>query len=541
MAKSRIGPFALEAPLSKQKSSGQVFRGIHLEQRKLAALRVFAVPLGMTPESRQAFAGQLEQLKQLRHPGIVRCYGGGFDSRKAYLAYELIDGESFSSLLGRRDRLPWETAFEYSQQLAEALQYAHQMGWIHGKLRPGKILVSSEGIVKISDWRREAITSMIGGGPPRLEQLRYMAPEILDNSPPDEKSDLYALGAVMYTVLTGKPPFDASDPQQLTEQIRSCPVPSVSADILDCPVWLNAIVGQLLAKDPRQRPFSATALQLAFKEAQRRQSEGVGVLQHAAAGFSPLRMNVDRDEAEKVLGLKPKKKRKQREDSPLFERPWVLFTTLLAAVGAVIWFLLPLSESTLRQRSEKLLASEKWSDWNEARDAYLTGIVQRFPDGAHFEWAQEKIQWVDARDAERKLDRDERRGRQDNWTQAQIQYAEARKYERFGDLATAMDKFRAIVSLFGSNEDDQAIVFLASEGIERIKAKGLGENELHQFLASRMREANRAYERAKITEAKLKWESIVELYSGNQEVAPLVEEAQSRLDELSDRKSANRD
>ncbi len=126
MAKSRIGPFALEAPMTAPKSSGQMFRAIHLEQRKLAALRVFPIPLGMTPESRTAFASQLEQLKQLRHPNIVRCYGGGFDSRNAYLAYELVDGESLVALLARRDRLPWETVLEYSQQLAEGLQYAHQ-------------------------------------------------------------------------------------------------------------------------------------------------------------------------------------------------------------------------------------------------------------------------------------------------------------------------------------------------------------------------------------------------------------------------------
>ena len=133
----------------------------------------------MTPESRQAYASQLEQLKQLRHPGIVRCYGGGFDSRNAYLAYELIDGESLSSALARRERLPWETALEASQQLAEALQYAHQMGWIHGRLRPSKILMSAQGDVKIGDWRRAAITSMIGDGPPSKTQLQFTAPEVL--------------------------------------------------------------------------------------------------------------------------------------------------------------------------------------------------------------------------------------------------------------------------------------------------------------------------------------------------------------------------
>lgn len=539
MAKSRIGPFALEAPLSKPKSTGQVFRCIHLQQRKLAAVRVFPIPLGMTPESRTAFASQLEQLKQLRHRGIVRCYGGGFDSRNAYLAYELIDGEPLDTLLERRQRLPWETALDYSQQLSEALQYAHQMGWIHARLRVGKILVGSDGVVKISDWRREAIASMIGGGPPTLEQLQTTAPEILSGDPADEKSDLYSLGAIMYSMLTGGPPRTANNPDDLVAAITSgSDIPPVSSQVLDCPVWLNAIVEQLLSHDPKQRPFSAAALQLAFKEAQRRQSEGVGVLQHMTAGFSPLQLKGDRAEAEKVLGIKPKKKRRQSDEGSLFDKPWVLVLALVVAVAAAVWFMLPLSEETLRRRADAMLppASDEWIDWNDARDSYLSRLVSDFPDGKHAEWAAEKISWVNAREAERRLERDVRLGRKDNWTQAQIQYSEAREYERFGDMATALDKYRAIVGLFRNMEIHRPIVDLAQEGITRIREQGVGANALQQFLSKKMAEAAAAYQRARITEAKLKWESIVELYAGNQEVAPIVAEARLRLDEISQRR-----
>ncbi len=528
MAKSRIGPFSLESPLSKLKSSGQVFRGIHLEQKKLAALRVFPIPMGMTPESRQAYASQLEQLKQLRHAGIVRCYGGGFDNRNAFLAYELVDGESLATQLARRDRLPWETSLDISQQLTEALQYAHQMGWIHGRIRPEKILISKDGQAKIADWRRDAIASMIDA-PQSLRQLQYSAPEVLAGQAPDEKSDLYSLGAVIFTMLTGTAPYQAADAKGLMTAIQSGNVPSAGALVLDCPVWLNAIVEQLLAKDPKQRPYSSTALILAFKEAQRRQAEGVGVLQHAAAGFSPLQLRAGRDEAEKVLGIKPKKERKQR-DTPFFERPLVLFAGFILAVSAVVWFLLPLSEQTLRQRAEKLLASETPSNWSEARDAYLLNMISRFPEGQHVDWANEKIEWVDAREAERRLDREERLGRTDNWSQSQIQYSEARKFERFGDMASALDKYRAIISLFGNQDEDRPLVTLAREGIERIKEQGT--TDLQTFLEAKLTEAQTAYDRARVAEAKLKLESIIELYDGNQEVAPLVKQAHAQLDAM---------
>lgn len=537
MAKSRIGPFALEAPLAPPTLASQMFRGIHVEQRKLAALRVFPIPLGMTLESRQAYAEQVEQLKQLRHPGIVRCYGGGFEPRKAFLAYDLIDGESLNQILERREKLPWETAIDYARQIGEALEYAHRMNWPHGRLQPSKILVTNDGVIKVSDWRRDEISTILNS-PASIEQLQMTAPEVLSGELPDEKSDLYSLGCLIYTMLTGQPPFPIADAptndlSKLAERIRSSPIPSVAVLVLDCPVWLNAIVEQLLAPAPKQRPFGFTAFLMALREAERRQSEGVGVLQHAASGFSPLHLNVDRAEAEKVLGIRPKKE-KRESDSTFWESPWMLLVGLLLAVSSVVWFMLPPSEESLYRKAEKLLASEKWTDWNEARDENLQAIVERFPEGKYREWADEKIAWINARDVERRMERDERLGRKDDWTHAQFQYAEAKQYESFGDSVTALEKYRAIQTLFGKDRDAQPIVFLASEGIQQIGQAG-GRNSLQDLLQKKMDDADQAMRRSDRATAKLTWEAIIQLYEGKEQVAPIVEQAKTQLAELSSR------
>lgn len=531
MAKSRIGPFALEAPMTAAKSSGQVFRAIHLQQKKLAALRIFPVPLGMTPESRTAFASQLEQLKQLRHASIARCYGGGFDTRNAYLAYELVDGDSLDKVLDRRDRLPWETVLEYSQQLAEALQYAHQMGWVHGRLRPEKILIGRDGRAKVCDFRRDAITAIMSGGPPLVRQLLYSAPELFSQQTPDEKSDLYSLGALMYVMMTGQPPFPASTTEELIKRVRTEVPPSASTQVLDCPVWLNAIIDQLLSKDPKQRPFSATALQLAFKEAQRRHVEGVGVLQHATAGFSPLQMGVNRDEAEKVLGIKPKKKRREGDEVSFFERPWVLMVGFLVAVAAVVWFLLPLSEDGMRQRAEKQLARTDWIEWHDARDVYLQAMVERFPDGKHAEWAREQIDWVDMQEAERRIERNQRMGITPK-SEPERRYVEAKQFEDFGDRATALDKYRGIVKLLSDDEADRPIINLARRQLRAIEATSLDGNQLQNLLLSKLNEADKLYEKSDVVGAKQIWESMVNLYAGNQELAPLIKQAETRLSNL---------
>ena len=538
MAKSRIGPFALESPLTASKSSVQVFRALHLEQKKLAALRIFPVPLGMTPESRAAFASQLEQLKQLRHPSIARCYGGGFDTRNAYLASELVDGESLDKLLARRDRLPWESVLEYSQQLAEALQYAHQMGWVHGRLRPEKIVISSEGRVKICDFRREAISAMMGGSPPLVRQLLYAAPEIFEHQAPDEKADLYSIGALMYLMLTGEPPIAATTTEELIGRIRSEVPASASTKILDCPVWLNAIVDQLLSKNPRQRPFSATALQLAFKEAQRRHGEGVGVLQHATAGFSALQMGANREEAEKVLGIKPKKKRRDADGASFFERPWVLFTGLAIALAAVVWFLMPLNEDTLRKRAEVDLASQDWIKWNDARDTFLYSMVERFPDGKHMEWAKEQIEWVDMQEAERQIERHQRMGIAPK-SEPERRYVEAKSFEDFGDRVTALEKYRGIVNILSDKESDRPIINLARQHLRTIEASPIDAHQLQKLLITKLEEANRLYDNSNVVAAKQIWESIVNLYEGNRSLAPLVTKAHDRLASVKSSPSTN--
>ncbi len=109
MTRSRIGPLALESPLGD--ANGSVFRAIHVQQRMQVAVRVFSTPMGMTPEAKRSFADEMESLKNLKHPGIVRCFGGGFDNRDAYLVYELIDGDSLESILGRRERLAWNRSW----------------------------------------------------------------------------------------------------------------------------------------------------------------------------------------------------------------------------------------------------------------------------------------------------------------------------------------------------------------------------------------------------------------------------------------------
>ena len=530
MTRSKIGPLALESPLGDRGTN--VFRALHLQQRAHVVVRVFSVPLGMTPESKQEFSDQLESLKALRHPGIVRCYGGGFDAKDAYLVYELIQGESLAVTLKRRERLPWESVLDYGLKLCEALQKAHESGWIHGRIRPDKILVSEDAnTVKISDFRRGPGTPT----PLTPAQLAYSAPETLVDQPKfNTATDLYSIGAVLYHAITGQPPFKGDTLALVKQAIVCTNVAPVASIVFDCPVWLSSIVEQLLNKDPLRRPFTAAATAMALREAQRRATDGMGVAEHVVSGFSPLQLNTNRAEAEKALGRKKKKKRRLDDedayDKPaLLEQPLVLVGLLVAAISLITFLAWPASERTLRARAQTLLESEDLSSHNEARDKYLEPLLVRFPDSDSALWAKEQLELIDMENAEARIQSNRRFGREPS-TEGERKYTEANRFEQFGDRVTALEKYKGIVNLLKDEEKERSYVNLARRQIAKIQSNPPSSTEeLRRFLLEKLNTAEKMYAGGDTIGSKQIWDGIVSLYNGNKEMLPIVERAQARL------------
>ncbi len=534
MTRSRIGPLALEAPLGG--SGSKLFRAIHVQQRSQVAVRVFSMPMGMTPEGKQEFAGSLERIKTLKHPGIVRCYGGGFDAKDAYLVYELVEGESLDVLLDRRERLPWETVLDYGLQLCDALHKAHESGWVHGRVRPDKVLLTLGGeVAKLNEvWPGPRAPT-----PPQPLELVYQAPEQIETQKNTVASDLYGLGATLYHALTGQAPFAGGNAGMVREAVLSGNVPPVATLVFDCPVWLSAIVEHLMNRDPLKRPYSAVATSMALREAQKRATSGVAVVQHAVSGFSPLQMKADKEEAEKALGRKPKKSKRKRgedgvDDSPtLLERPAVLFGLLLAIVGVIGYLLMPLSEKTLRSRAEIFIAQGDVGSLNEARDRYLIPLLERFPQSSSAQWAEERLIEIEMVNAEQRMQSNRRFGREPS-SEGERRFTEANRFEQFGDRVTALDKYRAIIHLLRDEESERPFVNLARRQIQKIEDNPPDTDELRRFLQEKLDEADRKYGQGDVLSAKQTWEGIVSLYDGNKEMVSQVERAQNRLAKIKD-------
>ncbi|MFN9850867.1 MAG: serine/threonine protein kinase, partial [Planctomycetota bacterium] len=162
-------------------------------------------------------------------------------------------------------------------------------------------------------------------------------------------------------------------------------------------------------------------------------------------------------------------------------------------------------------------------------DKYLQPKQERFPDGQHAECAQEQLDKVAMHNAEERMRRNLRVGR-DPSSEGERKYAEALRFERFGDRVTALDKYRGIVKLLTNEPKEQPFVNLAKRQIAILESNPPSVEELKKFLQEKLAEADQLYRDGDVLGARKTWEGIVSLYNGNQEMISFVEKSQSRLE-----------
>ena len=387
---------AIESKLGDHPSQSSVWRAIHVQLKRAIAVKIFSSPFGGTPEARAAFAQEWETLKQIDHPAIVRCYGGGFEQADAYLAHELIEGDTLASQLERRSRLPWESVLDLAEPIADALKYLHERGCVHGSIQPDKIIFAGLSPVLIDVRVDRVSTPFRTNRPPTPLEISLMPPELIeDPNALSKHTDLYSLGATLYFSLTGRPPISGDTIEEVSINVVSKKPESPASIVMECPVWLDRLVMQLLEKNPAARPHAAPAVQLALAEVRRRSMSRAGVAEHASAGFSPLNVTdqKEREEARILLGHGGfDDQQKSIDDTAWYDRPLVLIAGLLLLTGLFVYFIWPLNEDQMRGRAEALLVQDSRTALNQAKVSYLEPMLDRYPDGEHATWRRSN--WI---------------------------------------------------------------------------------------------------------------------------------------------------
>jgi eukaryotic-like serine/threonine-protein kinase len=562
MQPEQLGPYRLGKKLG-QGGMGAVYEGVDTETGEPAAIKVLAPALAAEEGFRARFEAEIESLKKLSHPNIVKLYGYGEQAGTLFYAMELVPGTSLEDELRGGRRFQWREVTQMAIKLSRALKHAHDHGVIHRDLKPANLLLTPDGEIKLSDFgiaRLFGNTRMTADGGV-LGTAEYMAPEQADGRPVTERCDQYSLGGVLYALLAGRAPFRAKTLVEML-QLQRYAEP-------ETPEALVQIIHQLLDKDP-QRRFANTLILARTLEAMERGlsisvsrdddfvvAAGEGIPSVESAGslpstLTPTQLGADANvrpgkpmATEATMAFAPQAE--QRAEPPVEPpAPATVFTKVeprqheegsvlqdalgsllapqtlaLAAALAVVlglgWYLIqPPSADKLYNRIEAATAE---GDLRSLRtsSADLDLFLKHYPDDPR----------ADAiRSLQDDLDAEAREAHP-----VQRAYTEAKRYQMINpELAAA--RFQALIDVYDDKETSEAARHYVN--LARLRLKELEKQIARQTADGRsVVEARlaRAAELAATDPAAARriYQGIVALYSDKPWAAQLVEEAKGRL------------
>jgi serine/threonine-protein kinase len=240
-----------------------VYLARHVMIDRLSAIKILRQDLGMNPSHRERFLREARAVNRINHPNIVEITDLGESDGLVFLVMEYVGGESLLTAL-KRGRFAWTRATRVALQIASALARAHEMGVIHRDLKPENVLLvprENEEYVKLTDF---GIAKIVDAPALTFNEQRfgtpgYIAPEYIEGAPASARGDLYALGVVLYEMLTGALPFDVkSGADLLVAVLREAPV-KPSARVEGIPPELEELVLSMLSRKLEDRPRDAFA------------------------------------------------------------------------------------------------------------------------------------------------------------------------------------------------------------------------------------------------------------------------------------------
>jgi serine/threonine protein kinase len=258
-----LGEFKVGLPLARGRS-GMVFHARHAKRNVPVALKVLDPAFSSDAKAVQRFVKALKTELRLRHSHLLRVYAAGKTGEHCWVAKEYIPGESLAAVIGRIDvagHLDWRRVAHVGFYLGQALHYAHARKMVHRNVTPQNVLLGPD--IKQTKLADLMLASALEEDPTRpisaagvpSESLAYMSPERTDGpqAAVDLRTDVYSLGATLYAVLAGRPPFQGSTVRELVQKIRLQAPPSLKTLGAVAPPEFEAIVQRMLAKRPQDR------------------------------------------------------------------------------------------------------------------------------------------------------------------------------------------------------------------------------------------------------------------------------------------------
>jgi eukaryotic-like serine/threonine-protein kinase len=277
---TKLGPYEIDAPLGAG-GMGEVYRARDTRLDRTVAIKILPSHLSSSPEAKQRFDREARTISSLSHPNVCLLYDVGSQDGSSYLVMEYLEGETLAARLGKGP-LPVDQVLKYGIEICDGLEKAHKSGVIHRDLKPGNIMLTKSG-AKLMDFG--LAKPMLATSPPSsgltqtlvtpqhplttegsvVGTFQYMSPEQVEGKEADARSDIFALGAVLYEMVTGKRAFEGSTAASTVAAVLAADPPPISTVQPLSPPALEATVKSCLAKDPDERFQTAHDVKLQLK------------------------------------------------------------------------------------------------------------------------------------------------------------------------------------------------------------------------------------------------------------------------------------
>jgi len=392
MIGTRIGNWVLMSEVGRG-HTGTVYRASAAEVKAtddptIAAVKILHPATVRDSTFLERFPGEMLGLRRLTHPNIACFLDSGVHAGLAYYATEFVEGTDCATLLARHEKTAEQPGLNWQQsvlsiavQATRALKHAHHRSILHRDLKPSNFILMADGTLKLTDFGVAKLVALPPLALPgeAMGTAGYLAPEHFTGKPLTRRSDLYALGGVIYTLLTGRPPFHATTAAEFMHK-HCYTLPDRPGNFLPkLPAEIDELVCELMAKDPARRPASAPALLEEWDRIRGKlERKGEKVVfppapndptgTHAPLGDTPPAVS-DRE-------ADPAERRAKRIKAA------VLGGSLAVVIGLILFaFFRPRpSPESLWSDAQPLLASENPDDWDKARDEFLDPLTSRNPD-----------------------------------------------------------------------------------------------------------------------------------------------------------------
>ncbi len=522
MIGARVGNWYLEAELGRG-SHGATYRARGFDDpERRAAVKVLTDPAFRDPGFVARFPAEMLALQRLDHPNITKYFDSGTHGGLPFFATELVEGSDGVALLEAGKR-PWREVLGIAVQAARALKHGHNRNVLHRDLKPAHFMLAADGTVKLLGFGLARIVTPSLTPTPPIGSAAYLPPETASGKPLTRRSDFYSLGGVLYTLLTGRPPFTANTLVELThKQCYSLPErPGML--VRDLPPEFDEFICSLLDKNPGRRPASAQNL---LDELERLR----GKLERKGEKLDwPVKLVPDTAEMAALpsnLGGSREASEAEREARPFLSRPWIvipLFALVLCVIIAV--FAWPrASADELWAKAEPLIASDNPEDWDKAWDEYLEPLERKHPNQYQAEVAAAKARIRDRKELQRAVTEG---AKIQFHSEAERGYTLGLRLAQAGDAEGAKRYWQAVAVGFDGIAAEGRWVVLSRAGLLALATapRAAPRNKEYQSLEAALERARQLVMAGDAVEAETIYASLEELFRDDPTAKKLIDTA----------------